>query len=89
FAEGFRRLKLGPIVGVETAGGVIGTGSYGLWDGGSIRMPGSGAYAIDGENLEGQGRKPDFPVPFDADLWEQGRDAQLERLVSEMLKRIG
>ncbi len=88
-AEGFRRLKLGPIVGVETAGGVIGTGSYGLWDGGSIRMPGSGAYAIDGENLEGQGRKPDFPVPFDADLWEQGRDAQLERLVTEMLKRLG
>ncbi len=88
-AEGFRRLKIGPIVGVETAGGVIGTGVYGLWDGGSIRMPGSGAYAIDGENLEGQGRKPDIAVPFDADLWDQGRDAQLERLVEEMLKRIG
>ncbi|MCX7800965.1 MAG: S41 family peptidase [Fimbriimonadales bacterium] len=89
FAEGFRRLKLGPIVGVETAGGVIGTGAYGLWDGGSIRMPGSGAYAIDGENLEGQGRKPDIAVPFDADLWEQGRDSQLERLVQEMLRILG
>jgi tricorn protease len=88
FAEGFRRLGIGPIVGVATAGGVIGTSSYGLWDGGSIRVPGSGAYAVDGENLEGQGRKPDVRVPWEPDAWSVGRDVQLETAVRELMKRI-
>lgn len=87
-AEGFRKLKIGPIIGVATAGGVIGTSAYGLWDGGMIRMPSNGAYAIDGENLEGNGRKPDFAVPFDPNAWNQGRDTQLEKAVEELMKRI-
>ncbi len=88
FAEGFRQLKLGPIVGVPTAGGVIGTGGYGLWDGGSVRMPGSGAFALDGENLEGNGRRPDILVPWDPNSWQAGADPQLERVVAELLRRL-
>lgn len=88
FSEGMRFMKIGPVIGEPTAGGVIGTGSYGLWDGGAIRMPGSGAYAVNGENLENNGRKPDILVPFDPVLWQQGRDAQLERAVAELLRRL-
>lgn len=88
-AEGFRKLIKGPIVGVKTPGYVIGTGGYLLWDGGLIRMPSIGAYAVDGENLENNGRKPDFPVPFDPDAWAAGRDLQTEKTVAELLKRLG
>jgi len=87
FAEGFRRLKIGPVVGERTAGGVIGTSSYGLWDGGQIRMPSGGAYTIDGENLEGNGRHPDIAVPHDPNAWDLGRDTMLEAAVEALKKR--
>ncbi len=86
--EGFRKLGRGPIIGERTPGYVIGTGAYGLWDGGMIRMPAIGCYAIDGEALENNGRRPDFNVPFDPNAWMQGRDPQLERAVEELLKRV-
>jgi tricorn protease len=88
FAEGFRRMRLGPIIGEATAGGVIGTSSYQLWDGGSIRMPRIGAYAIDGENLERNGRRPDIRVPFDPNAAARGEDPQLDRAIAEMMKRV-
>lgn len=88
FAEGFRRMRLGPIIGEATAGGVIGTSAYRLWDGGSIRMPRIGAYAIDGENLERNGRRPDIRVPFDPNAAARGEDPQLDRAIAEMMKRV-
>ncbi|HLO99152.1 MAG TPA: S41 family peptidase, partial [Fimbriimonas sp.] len=86
--EGFRKLKLGPIVGERTPGYVIGTGAAFLWDGGSIRMPMIGAYATNGDNLENDGRRPDHTVWFDPNAWGEGRDLQLERTISELLKNI-
>lgn len=88
FSEGFRYMKLGPVIGERTAGGVIGTSSYSLWDGGTIRMPSSGAYAVNGENLEQNGRLPDIDVQWDPNAWMDGRDPQLEVAVKELLKRI-
>ncbi len=88
WAEGFRRLKRGLVVGERTPGYVIGTGAYGLWDGGMIRMPATGAYTVEGQDLENNGRKPDISVPFDPNAWMQGRDPQLERAVQEILKQI-
>ncbi len=85
-AEGFRALKRGPIIGERTPGYVIGTGLYSLWDGGSIRMPAIGAYAITGENLENNGRRPDFAVWFDPNTWMLGRDLQIERAVQAVMK---
>lgn len=84
--EGFRKLRLGPIVGERTPGYVIGTGAATLWDGGTIRMPAIGAYAVNGENLENGGRRPDHTVWFDPNAWMEGRDVQLERTVVELLK---
>lgn len=88
FAEGFRRLRVGPVVGEATAGGVIGTSAYGLWDGGQIRMPAAGAFAVDGENLENNGRKPDIRVLWDPNAALEGRDVQLEAAVRELMKKI-
>lgn len=88
-SEGFKAMKIGPVIGERTGGAVIGTGAYSLWDGGSVRMPSIGVYAVDGENLEHHGRYPDYIVPFDPDAWAAGHDPQLEKAVEVMLKRIG
>lgn len=85
-SEGFQRLKMGPVIGERTGGGVIGTGAYVLWDGGMIRMPAIGCYTVTGENLEGNGRKPTTTIPFDLNLWHAGRDSQLEETVKQLLK---
>jgi len=87
-SEGFRRLKRGPIVGQRTAGGVIGTGSFSLFDGGAIRMPSIGCFDVDGKELERDGRMPDVVVTYDPNLWSLGRDAQLEAAVKELLKKV-
>jgi tricorn protease len=85
-AEGFRALKRGPIIGERTPGYVIGTGVHALWDGGRVRMPAIGAYAVNGENLENNGRRPDINVWFDPNAWDQGRDPQIEKAVQALLK---
>ncbi len=41
FPDGFRALGLGKLVGVPTMGAVIGTGSFTLLDGSTLRTPGS------------------------------------------------
>lgn len=87
-AEGFRRLKIGSIVGVDTAGGVIGTGGFTLIDGSSLRLPGTGAWAIDGENLEQNGRKPDIFVDNNINDLDQGIDKQTELTVKTLLDQL-
>lgn len=85
FPDGFRTLKLGKVVGVTTYGAVIGTGSYTLMDGSTIRTPGSGLWNVNGTNLENYGVPPDVYVDNTPDDFLKGRDAQLEKAV-ELLK---
>ena len=47
FPAGFKALGLGKTVGVPTMGAVIGTGSYTLLDGSTIRTPGSGVWTVE------------------------------------------
>jgi Tol biopolymer transport system component len=88
FAEGWRRLGLGKIVGYPTSAAVIGTAEYGLIDGTFCRRPSWGAFTVDMENLEGNGRKPDIAVFNTLADWNAGRDMQLERAVTEMLTEL-
>jgi len=88
FAEGFRRLGLGPIVGIPTAGSVIGTGAWTLIDGSTFRKPSWGAFTVDGEDLENSGREPDFHVYTSYNDWMDGKDPQIEKAVEEMLKDL-
>jgi tricorn protease len=87
FAEGFKTLGIGPVVGVSTPGAVIGTSVWTLMDGGSIRIPFNAVYTAAGENFERKGRQPDFPVPYAPSAAWQGRDPQLEKAVQVLLPR--
>jgi tricorn protease len=86
FPAGFKALGLGKVVGVPTAGAVIGTGSYTLMDGSTIRTPGSGVWTVDGENMENFGVPPDVYVDNTPADFLKGRDAQIEKAV-EVLKQ--
>ena len=85
FPAGFKQLGLGKTVGVPTMGAVIGTGSYTLLDGSTIRTPGSGVWTVTGENMENYGVPPDVFVDNTPTDFFKGRDAQLEKAV-EVLK---
>jgi tricorn protease len=88
FPDGFRTLGHGKLVGEPTYGGVIGTGSYGLVDGGGIRMPIWGIWTIRGENLENYGVPPDLYVerPPEDDI--NDTDSQLDAAIKEVLSEI-
>lgn len=88
FPDGFRALKLGKIVGVTTYGAVIGTGSYRLMDGSTIRTPSLGLWNVKGANLENYGVPPDVFVDNRPEDYFAGRDAQLEAAVAELQKEL-
>jgi tricorn protease len=90
FPAGFRALGLGKVVGTPTMGAVIGTGSYSLIDGSTVRTPGVGVFLADPKrtNMENYGVQPDVLVdnsPADA---LAGRDRQLEVAVDELMKQL-
>ncbi len=90
FPAGFRALGLGKVVGTPTAGAVIGTGSYSLIDGSTVRTPGVGVFLADPKrtNLENYGVQPDMLVEnLPADVLA-GRDRQLEVAVEELMKQL-
>lgn len=87
-AEGFRALGIGPVVGVPTSGSVIGTNTWTLLDGGSLRTPSIGVFTTNGEDLEGKGRRPDVSVPYDPNAIQQGRDPQLDHAIQALLPKL-
>lgn len=88
FAEGWRRLGLGKIVGYPTSAAVIGTAEYALIDGTMCRRPSWGAWTVDMENLEGNGRQPDLLLFNTLTDWNAGKDPQLQRAVEELLVEL-
>jgi len=86
----FRELNVGPIVGERTVGILVGPATgHGLIDGGGITVPGARLYLNNGKWFdEGVGVRPDIPVWDDPNLLMAGRDPQLERVVSEVLKKV-
>jgi tricorn protease len=90
FPAGFRALGLGKVIGTPTMGAVIGTGSYSLIDGSTIRTPAVGVYLNDETrtNMENTGVKPDIFVENTPEDNLAGRDRQLEVAVKELLKDL-
>lgn len=85
----FRDAKIGPIIGKRTWGGLVAAAGFELPDGGSVRAPDCAFYNPNGTwDVEGWGVAPDIDVELDPYLWRQGRDAQLERAISEILARM-
>jgi tricorn protease len=90
FAEGFRRLGLGKVIGVRTWGGEIWLDSQNrLSDGGLARAPMSGVYGAEGKWLiEQHGVDPDIVVENLPHATFNGGDAQLDAAVKELLQQI-
>jgi len=86
----FKQAGLGLLIGRRSWGGVVGIGGgVPLIDGGSISVPGSGLASPDGQwVIEGYGVDPDINVENDPKSLIAGRDPQLERAVSELMKQL-
>ncbi|MFH1865886.1 MAG: S41 family peptidase [Candidatus Eisenbacteria bacterium] len=88
FPMGWKALDLGPVVGTPTYGAVIGTNDLPLIDGTMFRVPGSGWYDLTGRNLENWGIEPDVPVEAVPEESLHGADAQLERAIDVLMKKL-
>jgi tricorn protease len=90
FPAGFRALGLGKLVGTATMGAVIGTGSYSLIDGSTVRTPQVGVFLADSgrTNMENYGVQPDIFVDNTPEDNLATRDRQLEVAVSELMRQL-
>ena len=88
FTEGYRMLQLGKVVGEPTAGWIIYTGSVGLVDGTSVRMPRTKIRDTRGQVMERNPRPVDIEVERPTGESYQGVDTQLERAVEELLAQL-
>ncbi|HEX9632397.1 MAG TPA: S41 family peptidase [Gemmatimonadales bacterium] len=90
FADGFRRLGLGVVIGMRTWGGEIWLSSSNtLTDRGIARAPMTGVYGPEGEWLIEQiGVIPDIEVDNLPHAAFNGSDAQLDTAVDYLLRKI-
>jgi Tol biopolymer transport system component/C-terminal processing protease CtpA/Prc len=85
FAEGYRSLKLGRVVGEPTSGWIIYTSDVQLIDGTVFRLPFVRVETADGVNMERNPRPVDVPVERPMGESYTGRDSQLDAAVRELL----
>jgi len=90
FAEGFRRLGLGEVIGTRTWGGEIWLSSSNfLVDGGIATAAEYGVYGPEGRWLiEGRGVEPDVVVDNPPHATFEGEDAQLDEAVRRLRAAI-
>ena len=79
------RLGLGKLVGMPTMGAVIGTGSFTLIDGSTLRTPGAAVTTASGEDMENYGVVPDFMIDNTPADFLTRHDRQVEKAI-EVLK---
>src|SRR5690606_16854314 len=90
FCHSFKLMKLGPLVGKRTWGGVIGISpQHALVDGTVTTQPEYSFWFEDvGWNVENYGTEPDIEVDITPQDYRAGRDPQLERAVDEALRLL-
>lgn len=86
----FSKMKIGPLIGTLTWGGLVGTwDTPSFIDGGRMVAPRGGFFDVNGEwAVEGVGVAPDIAVEQTPADVIAGRDPQLERAVKEALKLL-
>jgi C-terminal processing protease CtpA/Prc len=89
FTEGYRTLKLGPIVGEPTAGWIIYTWDARLVDGSTFRLPRMRVRAADGTDMERHPRQVDTLVTRPIGETLVGQDSQLDEAIRTLLKKLG
>jgi Tol biopolymer transport system component/C-terminal processing protease CtpA/Prc len=85
FAEGYRSLRLGKVVGEPTSGWIIYTSNVSLIDGTVIRLPFIRVDTAEGVNMERNPRPVDVPVERPIGESYTERDSQLDAAVRELL----
>jgi tricorn protease len=87
---GFKQLKLGPVLGMRTWGGVIGIDDrYTLVDGTLVTQPRYSFWFKDyGWDIENYGVDPDVEIPIPPQDWATGRDPQLDAAVRMVLDTL-
>lgn len=90
FAQAFRSLRLGPIVGTRTWGGVIGINpQLRLADGTITTQPEYAFWFNDsGWEVENYGVSPDEAVIITPEDWAADRDPQLDRAIELVLEAL-
>jgi Tol biopolymer transport system component/C-terminal processing protease CtpA/Prc len=90
FTEGYRSLKLGPVVGEPTAGWIIFTSDFPLLDGSSsVRVPFERITDAAGKDMEMHPRPVDVLVQRPVGESYTGRDSQLDAAVKALLDHAG
>ncbi len=86
----FREMKVGPLVGARTWGGLVNAAvPYPFVDGGTITSPAQAVFGPNGQYIaEGVGVPPDIEVLQEASAVMRGRDPQLERAVQEAMRLV-
>jgi carboxyl-terminal processing protease len=79
-AFGFKKYKIGPVIGSKTAGYVV-AGRPFLMKDGSLLYLAVVDVSVDGERLEGKGVTPDISIPSPIP-YSQGTDLQKERAIA-------
>jgi tricorn protease len=86
----FQALKLGPVIGTRTWGGVIGIdGRYKLVDGTEVTQPRFAYWFSNyGWGVENHGVDPDVVVDLPPQAWAQGADPQLQAGIEHLLAEL-
>jgi len=86
----FQALKLGPVIGTRTWGGVIGIdGRYKLVDGTEVTQPRAAFWLENyGWGVENHGVDPDVVVERPPHAWAQGADPQLQAGIDYLLAEL-
>jgi tricorn protease len=88
FCEVWKKMKIGPLIGHITGGGLVGSGGgYRLVDNGTISIPNYGGYADGKWLVEGKGASPDIAVEQDPEKVVAGSDPQLDKTI-ELLEKL-
>lgn len=90
FPDYFRKMKLGPLMGMTTWGGLIGySGSPRFVDGGGFAIPQFAYVNTEGEwDVEYYGVKPDIEVFDEPGLIQAGRQPMIEKAVEYILEEL-
>jgi tricorn protease len=88
FSHAFKLMKLGPLIGKRTWGGVIGISPKSVFvDQGLTTQPEYAFWFYDvGWRVENYGTDPDIEVEYAPQDYMAGRDPQLDRAIAEILK---
>ncbi|MFV0429125.1 MAG: S41 family peptidase, partial [Arachnia sp.] len=85
-----QNLRLGPVVGERSWGGVVGIdGRFALVDGTVVTQPRYGfSFLEQGWGVENYGTEPDIEVPMGPADWESDADIQLDAAIAEALQQL-